>query len=81
MSGQRRAPGPALKRDHGYRSKTFARYLRLCARTAGEIDEIDLEDAIGTASFQVATGRIPPAGAWVEGLIQARQRDSMGAFF
>ena len=48
---------------------------------AGETDEIDLEDAIGIASFQVATGRVPPAGAWVEGLIQARQQDSMEAFF
>jgi hypothetical protein len=48
---------------------------------AGETDEIDLEDAIGIASFQVAMGLVPPAGAWVEGLTQARQRDSMEAFF
>ena len=48
---------------------------------AGETDEIDLEDAIGIASFQVATGRVPPARAWVDGLVQARQQDSMEAFF
>ncbi len=48
---------------------------------AGETDELDLEDAIGIASFQVAMGRVPPAGAWVESLIQARQQVSMEAFF
>ena len=48
---------------------------------AGVTDEIDLEDALGIASFQVATGRVPPAGLWVEGLIQARQQDSLDAFF
>ena len=48
---------------------------------AGEYDEIDLEDAIGIASFLVAMGRVPPANAWVDGLTQAQQRDSMEAFF
>jgi hypothetical protein len=48
---------------------------------AGETDEIDLEDAIGIASFQVAMGHVPPASAWVEGLIQARHQDVMEAFF
>jgi hypothetical protein len=48
---------------------------------AGETEEIDLEDAIGIASFQVAMGRVPPASSWVDGLIQARQEDSMEAFF
>jgi hypothetical protein len=48
---------------------------------AGETDVIDLEDAIGIASFQVAMGRVPPATAWVEGLAQARQADVMEAFF
>jgi hypothetical protein len=48
---------------------------------AGETDEIDLEDAMDIASFQVATGRVPPASSWVHGLIQAKQEDSMEAFF
>ena len=48
---------------------------------AGETDEIDFDDAIGIASFQVAMGRVPPAGAWVAGLIEAQQRDVMEAFF
>ena len=39
---------------------------------AGECDEIDIEDAIGIASFYVAMGRIPPASAWVDG------KDSIG---
>jgi hypothetical protein len=48
---------------------------------AGETNEIDLEDAIGIASFQVATGRVPPASAWVDCLIQVHQQDFMEAFF
>ena len=38
---------------------------------AGVIDEIDLEDALGIASFQVAMGRVPPAATWVDGLVVA----------
>lgn len=48
---------------------------------AGENDELDLEDAIGIASFQVATGRVPPASAWVDSLVEVHLRDSMEAFF
>jgi hypothetical protein len=48
---------------------------------AGETQEIELEDAMGIASFQVAMGLVPPASAWVEGLIHARQHDSMETFF
>lgn len=48
---------------------------------AGETDEIELEDAIGIASFLVAMRRVPPANAWVDGLVETRQRDSMEAFF
>ena len=74
------APGPALQRDHGYRPKTFARYLRLCARMAGETEEIELEDAIGIASFLVAMRRVPPvthgSTAW-----WTLYCDSMEAFF
>jgi hypothetical protein len=48
---------------------------------AGATEEIDLEDAIGIASFQVAMKRVPPPSAWVDGLTQARQADVMEAFF
>ena len=48
---------------------------------AGETNEIELEDAIGIASFQVAMGRVPTASAWVDGLVEGRQRDSINAFF
>jgi hypothetical protein len=48
---------------------------------AGERDEIELEEAIGIASFQVAMGRVPPASAWVDGLVENRHRDSLEAFF
>ena len=48
---------------------------------AGETDEIDLEDAIGIASFQVAMGRVPPATPGSTGLIQAQTAGSMEAFF
>ena len=36
---------------------------------------------IGIASFQVEMRRVPPASAWVDDLIQARQQDFMEAFF
>jgi hypothetical protein len=48
---------------------------------AGQTDEIDLEDAIGIVSFQVLTGQVPPASAWVDGLIEGRQEDSLEGFF
>jgi hypothetical protein len=48
---------------------------------AGETDEIELEDAIGIASFQVAMGRVPPASVWVDGLVESQHRDTMEAFF
>jgi hypothetical protein len=48
---------------------------------AGEADEIELEEAIGIASFQVAMGRVPPANAWVDGLVENRHRNSLEAFF
>jgi hypothetical protein len=48
---------------------------------AGESDEIELEDALGIASFQVAMGRVPPASLWVESLIDDQQAASMEAFF
>jgi hypothetical protein len=48
---------------------------------AGETEEIELEDAIGIASFQVAVGRVPPASVWVDSLIQDRLQASMESFF
>lgn len=65
---------------HGDLPKTFARYLRLCARMAGVTDEIDLEDAVGIASFQVAMGRVPAARAWVDGLAKASAEERNEAF-
>ncbi len=73
--------GTAIERAPGYRPKTFARYLRLCSRLAGVTDEIELEDALGIASFQVAMGRVPPPTMWVDGLIEQSQSDRIEAFF
>lgn len=72
--------GSALAGDSGHRPKTLARYLRLCARMAGVTDEIDLEDAIGIASFQVAMGRVPPPAAWVDGLMETTAAEQAEAF-
>ncbi len=47
---------------------------------AGVTDEIDLEDAIGIASFQVATGQVPPPYAWVDGLVEAAAAERTEAF-
>ena len=73
--------GAAQRRAARQRPKTFARYLRLCSRLAGVTDEIELEDALGIASFQVAMGRVPPPAAWVDGLIQQAQSDRIEGFF
>ena len=48
---------------------------------AGETDELDLEDALGIASFLLAMGRVPPPGLWVDGLVQAQQDETMEGFF
>jgi len=48
---------------------------------AGVTDEIELEDAIGIASFQVAMGRVPGPAEWVDGIIDQRQADAMEGFF
>ena len=47
---------------------------------AGVTDEIDLEDAVGIASFQVAMGRVPAATAWVDGLADAASEERNEAF-
>lgn len=43
---------------------------------AGVHGEITLEDAIDLAKFQVTTGRIPPAGQWVEELAERLKNES-----
>jgi hypothetical protein len=48
---------------------------------AGETGEVELEDALGIASFLLAMGRVPPPGLWVDGLAQARQEETMECFF
>jgi hypothetical protein len=47
---------------------------------AGVTEEIDLEDAVGIASFQVAMGRVPAATAWVDGLVAASAEARTEAF-
>jgi hypothetical protein len=47
---------------------------------AGVTDEIDLEDALGIVSFQVAMGRVPTATAWVDGLAEASAGERTEAF-
>ena len=48
---------------------------------AGDTNEIDLDDAFGIASFLVATKRVPPAGEWVDALIDEREAAVMEGFF
>ncbi len=47
---------------------------------AGVTEEIDLEDAVGIASFQVAMGRVPAARAWVDGLAESAAEERTEAF-
>jgi len=67
--------------NHGCSPKTFARYLRLCALVAGVTDEIDLEEAMGLASFLVMTGKVPEPGRWVGGLVEWQRANAMEGFF
>lgn len=48
---------------------------------AGENEEIDFDDALGIASFLVATRRAPPASEWVDALIEEQQSNAMEGFF
>ncbi len=47
---------------------------------AGELDEIDLADALGLISFGVLLNRIPPASAWVEEMAEARDAEINESF-
>jgi hypothetical protein len=44
-------------------------------------DELELEDAMGLASFLVSTGRVPAPGQWVDGMIDQAKADAMESFF
>lgn len=48
---------------------------------AGVTDEIDLEDALGIASFQVAMERVPHPSAWIDSLVESQRADAMEGFF
>jgi hypothetical protein len=48
---------------------------------AGVNDEIELEDAIGIASFFVATGRAPGPAQWVDTLVAGRESAAMAGIF
>lgn len=72
--------GGTHQRHDGERPKTFARYLKLCARMAGLTGDVELEDVMGIASFMVAMKRVPPVDAWVDSLI-ARARDQINESF
>jgi hypothetical protein len=48
---------------------------------AGVSDDVELEDAIGLASFQIMTGRVPAPGQWVDAIIDAAKADAMESFF
>jgi len=47
---------------------------------AGELEEIDLADALGLVSFGVLVGRIPPASSWVEEMAEARNAEINESF-
>ena len=64
----------------GYRPKTFARYLKLCSQVAGLGDEPLFEDVLGHMSFLVATGRVPAAADWVEGIATTEINEHNEAF-
>jgi hypothetical protein len=44
-------------------------------------DELELEDAMGLASFLVSTGKVPAPAQWVDGLLDQAAADQMESFF
>jgi hypothetical protein len=48
---------------------------------AGETGEVELEDALGIASFLQMMGRVPQPCLWVDGLVQSRREETMEGFF
>jgi hypothetical protein len=48
---------------------------------AGETEAIDLDDALGLASFMISTGRAPHPSQWVDALIGEEQSNMMEGFF
>lgn len=43
-------------------------------------DELDFDEALGIASFQVMMGHVPPATAWVDGLAEQADAAKVEAF-
>ena len=48
---------------------------------AGVTDEVDVEDAVGIASFLVAMGRVPTPAQWVDAIAEEAQANAMEGFF
>ena len=48
---------------------------------AGVTEEIDVEDAVGIASFLVAMGRVPAPAQWVDAMIERDAANAMEGFF
>jgi hypothetical protein len=48
---------------------------------AGVTDEIDVEDAVGIASFLIAMGRVPAPAHWVDAMIEQDAAQTMEGFF
>jgi hypothetical protein len=48
---------------------------------AGVTDELELEDAIGIASFMASVGQVPSMGTWVDGLVESSRANAMEGFF
>jgi hypothetical protein len=48
---------------------------------AGVTDEIDVEDAVGIASFMVEMGRVPAPAQWVDAMIEEQAANAMEGFF
>jgi hypothetical protein len=53
----------------------------LCCLVAGISDEVDFEDALGVASFLVASGRAPAPAQWIDSIIDQAQADAMEGLF
>jgi hypothetical protein len=48
---------------------------------AGVTDELELEDAVGIASFLVQMGRVPAPQEWVDAILDEQQANAMEGFF
>jgi hypothetical protein len=48
---------------------------------AGVTDELEVEDAVGIASFLVAMGRVPAPAQWVDAILKESEANAMEGFF